>query len=124
MICTCLHRQRNHLARALTFPLSFAAGEFRQEPSNARNEFYESESDVDKDDESVSPKPRGLLLEHGAVQCLDPNELDGSLIGIKQILVEGCKTLCSFEESHLKKLSRTPVRSNSLSRSRAPLFYA
>ena len=22
MICTCLHRQRNHLARALTFPLS------------------------------------------------------------------------------------------------------
>ena len=92
MICTCLHRQRNHLARALTFPLSFAAGEFRQEPSNARNEFYESESDVDKDDESVTPKPRGLLLEHGAVQCLDPNELDGSLIGIKQILVEGCKT--------------------------------
>ena len=59
-----------------------------------------------------------------AVQCLDPNELDGSLIGIKQILVEGYKTLCSFEESHLKKRSRTPVRSNSLSRSRAPLFYA
>ena len=59
-----------------------------------------------------------------AVQCLDPNELDGSLIGIKKILVEGCKTLCSFEESHLKKLSRTPVWSNSLSRSKVPLFYA
>ena len=26
-----------------------------------------------------------------AVQCLDPNELDGSLIGIKKILVEDAR---------------------------------
>lgn len=35
------------------------AGEFRPEPSNGRNEFFDSETDVDKDDEPLAPKPRG-----------------------------------------------------------------